>query len=123
MFKDKRRAIRVKVNLDAEIYDENENYLSNVKIVDLSVGGAKIITTISTQDPHLTGLIGKTVLLKFFLKKITYIKTSIGKEIKVKFKLLRKENKNKFGGMFVELDTLTKERIRDYIEYKLKGGL
>lgn len=123
MFKDKRRAIRVKTNINAEIYDENENYLSDGKIVDLSVGGAKINAILSTESPLLTDLLGRTVLLKFMLKKITYIKTSVGKEVKVKYKVLRQDNENQFGGMFVELDTITKERIRDYIEYKLKGGL
>lgn len=109
MFKDLRKAIRIKDNIPVKIYTADCGYVSDGKTVDLSVGGMKILVS----DNKLS--LGSEFIFEVHLRKV-----SIVKEIKIKGKVIRDDGDGTYGIQFIEPDLLTKSKIRDYIEHKLK---
>lgn len=110
-----RRAKRVEVNVDTKLSDENET-ITTGKILDISTGGVKIKT-----ENDIKQFLGKKLSLNFVLKKLKYLKT--GKEINVKVEIVREYGNNTYGCKFIDIDLLSKQRIRDYIEFKLRGSI
>jgi len=109
--KDRRRYIRVAQEVDHPIgvHINGENFFDILTAKDISIGGLGIVAPHEFKGCRIDRLVSLVITLPYPIKKSFMAKGTIKHVVD-----------ERFGVMFVEIDKKSRDRVREYVSYRIQ---